>query len=190
MKCPNCKQEIDNNSAFCEYCGVRIKKSKKVLWVILGVVIIAVVIGTIAIVGFKQQSDDYVDLGLPSGTLWKKINEGEASALYTFNDAYHHFGNSLPTIQQVLELKNYCTWTWCDNQFLIEGTNGNSIIFPVVGVGDYDNDTIFEQGIAGACWTSTSYDSEFAYSLIFNYIDTAYTSVEFKGFRYSVRLVK
>lgn len=24
MKCPNCQKEIDNSSAFCEYCGTRI----------------------------------------------------------------------------------------------------------------------------------------------------------------------
>lgn len=38
MKCPNCKQEIDNNSAFCEYCGAKIKNEKQGLWKILAVI--------------------------------------------------------------------------------------------------------------------------------------------------------
>ena len=38
MKCPNCKQEIDNNSAFCEYCGAKIKNDKQGLWKILAVI--------------------------------------------------------------------------------------------------------------------------------------------------------
>ena len=29
MLCPNCKNEIDNDSLFCERCGAKVKKSKK-----------------------------------------------------------------------------------------------------------------------------------------------------------------
>ena len=27
MKCPNCQKEIDNSSAFCEYCGTRVNQA-------------------------------------------------------------------------------------------------------------------------------------------------------------------
>lgn len=30
MKCPNCKQEIEDNSVFCEYCGEKIEKEQSV----------------------------------------------------------------------------------------------------------------------------------------------------------------
>lgn len=134
MKCPNCKQEIDNNSAFCEYCGAKIKKSKKVLWVILGVVTIAVVIGTIAIVGFKQQSDDYVDLGLPSGTLWSSTNAGGNAAYYTYDEAINLFGDKLPTQQQYQELIALCKWKWQEDGYKVIGDNGNFIYLPSIGV--------------------------------------------------------
>ena len=55
MKCPNCGKEIANDSVFCEFCGIRIaakaqmlenelipKKSSKILWIILGLLVIIV----------------------------------------------------------------------------------------------------------------------------------------------------
>lgn len=27
MKCPNCKNEIENDSTFCEYCGARVNQT-------------------------------------------------------------------------------------------------------------------------------------------------------------------
>lgn len=54
MKCPNCKKEIENGSAFCEHCGARIKKSKKGLWITLSVIIVAVVT-TIVVITIQEQ---------------------------------------------------------------------------------------------------------------------------------------
>ena len=54
MKCPNCKKEIENGSAFCEHCGTRIKKSKKGLWITLSVIIVAVVT-TIVVITIQEQ---------------------------------------------------------------------------------------------------------------------------------------
>ena len=47
----------------------------------------------------------YVDLGLPSGTLWRNSNEGGDYARYTYDEAISRFGNKLPTKQQLEELK-------------------------------------------------------------------------------------
>ena len=49
-------------------------------------------------------SEGYVDLGLPSGTLWKNANEGGDDALYTYDEAVSMFGDKLPTKEQ---LKKY-----------------------------------------------------------------------------------
>ena len=47
----------------------------------------------------------YIDLGLPSGTLWKESNEGGDYAYYTFDEAIIKFGNKLPTKQQLEDLQ-------------------------------------------------------------------------------------
>ncbi len=46
-KCPNCKRQIDDSSAFCEFCGYQIKHSKKPLWIVLVAAGAAVLIGII-----------------------------------------------------------------------------------------------------------------------------------------------
>ncbi|HJJ45480.1 MAG TPA: hypothetical protein O0Y17_00165 [Methanocorpusculum sp.] len=43
----------------------------------------------------------YVDLGLPSGTLWKDKNE--SGGFYTYDEAMKAFGNNLPTMEQFEE---------------------------------------------------------------------------------------
>ncbi len=43
----------------------------------------------------------YVDLGLPSGTKWKSVNEaGDENGFYTYDEAIKAFGNKLPTKKQ------------------------------------------------------------------------------------------
>ena len=120
MKCPNCKKEIENGSAFCEHCGARVKKSKKWLWITLSVILMSV-IATIVFITIQEQmaaelarqrearrqellSQGYVDLGLPSGTLWRNANEGGNDAHYTYDEAIRIYGHNLPTKQQIEEL--------------------------------------------------------------------------------------
>ena len=52
------------------------------------------------------QEAEYVDLGLPSGTLWKKTNEGGTYSRFTYGEAYGRFRSKLPTYEQYIELKN------------------------------------------------------------------------------------
>lgn len=51
-----------------------------------------------------SKADGYVDLGLPSGTLWK--TENEDCGLVTYDKAYELYGNSLPTYEQLKELND------------------------------------------------------------------------------------
>ena len=55
------------------------------------------------------QQSEYVDLGLPSGTLWKSKNE--KGMYYTYGEAVRQFGDQLPTREQFAELKAFCSWT-------------------------------------------------------------------------------
>lgn len=188
MLCPNCKQEIDNNSAFCEYCGTRIKKNKKGLWITLGIVAVAIVIGTIAIVSFKQQSDDYVDLGLPSGTLWSSTNAGGNAAYYTYDEAINLFGDKLPTQVQFEELINGCMWYWEDGGFKIVGPNGNDIYMPAMGF-RYNDGDYYYVGTNGTYLSSTIDTVDYVSVLIYN-SHLANMGVDKRGeCGFSVRLV-
>ena len=136
---------------------------------------------------------EWVDLGLPSGTLWATCNVG-ADTPEGFGDyfawgetapkddyswetyrwcngyfntmtkyctngsygtvdnrteldpeddaAYVNWGSSwrMPTMEQQLELRNECTWTWTErngvNGKLVTGPNGNTIFLPAAGYYD------------------------------------------------------
>ena len=103
-------------------------------------------------------SQGLVDLGLPSGTLWKNANEGGDNARYTYNEAVSRFGNKLPTKQQLEELKSKCTWTWTGSGYKVTGPNGNSITLPAAGIRHCDGDVGGVGGL-GFYWSSTPNDS-------------------------------
>ena len=109
----------------------------------------------------------YIDLGLPSGTLWKNANEGGDYTRYTYDEAVSRFGNKLPTKQQFEELKNKCTWTWTGSGYKVIGPNGNSIYLPAAGYRDCRGD-VYYVGTGGNYWSSTPYDSDFVWYLYFN----------------------
>ena len=132
---------------------------------------------------------DYVDLGLPSGTKWKSTNEtGGHNGFYTFDEAVSTFGDKLPTKEQFEELKNNCTWEQQnDGSFKVTGTNGKSIVLPVVGYCDCENN-VYGVGSAGGCWSSTP-ESGHAWCLLFDSIEVGVFSNTTCNGR-SVRLVK
>lgn len=116
----------------------------------------------------------YVDLGLPSGTCWKESNE---DGFYTYAEAIRQFGSNIPTLQQVEELINNCTFTCSNNVIKVTGKNGNCIYLPILGfyscVELYDEK--FQKYIkcryvdsntsGGLYWTSTIYNDYKAYYL-------------------------
>lgn len=132
---------------------------------------------------------DYVDLGLPSGTLWKDSNE---AGYYAYDEAVQKFGSRLPTKAQLEELKDKCTWTWTGNSYKVTGPSGNSIFLPTVGFLDCGDNEICV-GTVGTYWSSTPSDSVYAWYL---YFDFYFDLSEFKMCDYyrcdrrSVRLVQ
>ena len=69
-----------------------------------------------------DNSPKYVDLGLPSGTKWKNMDEG-------YKETGFEDEENTPTKKQWEELKKYCTWTWMGAKFKVTGPNGKSIFF-------------------------------------------------------------
>lgn len=113
-------------------------------------------------------SQGLVDLGLPSGTLWKNANEGGDYARYTtYDEAVNRWGSKLPTIEQFKELKDKCTWTWTGSGYKVTGPSGDFITLPAAGSCDcYGN--VSPVGTYGGYWSSTPYDSDDVWELYFN----------------------
>ena len=115
----------------------------------------------------------FVDLGLPSGTLWKAHTE---TGLYTYQEANDKFVSeeeNLPTYEQLFELKQECQWGRTDTGYELLGPNGNSITFSAEGYVDcggthhYVNGGagIFGTETIGMIWSSTPTDADKAYSM-------------------------
>jgi len=114
--------------------------------------------------------DQWVDLGLPSGTLWKNTNEtnpNDNHDFYTYDEAMKKYGDQMPTKEQWDELKDCCEWTWEGTGYKVTGWNGYSIFLPIANYSDCD-DLVHYVGSNGFYWSSMSNSSEFARILNFN----------------------
>lgn len=85
----------------------------------------------------ELSAQGYVNLGLPSGTWWRNIDEraseDEYSRRYYYDEAQRRFGDKMPSKKQFEELIRYCSWKFIDKNngfesyYLVTGPNGNSI---------------------------------------------------------------
>ena len=127
-----------------------------------------------------------VDLGLPSGTLWKDKNE--EGGFYSYEQALNKFGDRLPTKEQFEELKSKCRWSWTGSGYKVTGPNGNSISLPAAGY-RYCSGGVGSVGSSGDYWSSTARDSGGAWGLDFN-SGGVYVSNYSRCTGFSVRLVQ
>lgn len=126
---------------------------------------------TLAVEGCPDSNHPHwIDLGLPSGTQWRCCNEGASSP--EAYGGYYTFGqvSGAPTLDQIQELLNNCTSVWTRlngvNGREFTGPNGGTIFLPAAGVrfeGEFYN-----VGSYGLYWSSTPYDSDYAYGLGFH----------------------
>lgn len=126
----------------------------------------------------------YVDLGLPSGTYWKAINEG----MYDWDTAMNKFGDKMPSQSQWEELKEYCTWTWTFSGYKVTGSNRKSIVLPAVGFRGSEGD-MWSVGDAGYYWSSSPSGSETAWYLYFH-SNTVFMNSNSRRIGGAVRLVQ
>lgn len=143
--------------------------------------------------GGSITSAGYVDLGLPSGTKWKTVNEtnrNDEYGFYTYDDAIVAFGDKLPTKEQFMELGNYCEWTWNGGMgYKIVGPNGKSISLPAAGSRGCNGD-VGSLGSCGVYWSSSPLGSD-GWVLYFQF-ETGYVAVDYdrRCGGHSVRLVE
>ncbi len=134
----------------------------------------------------ELKAQGFVDLGLPSGTLWKDKNED--GGFYTYEQALNKYGSNMPTKEQFEELKDKCRWSWTGNGYSVTGPNGNSIVLPASGVRSCDG-SVYGVGTLGDYWSSTPKDSDFAWDLDFH-SGGVYVSNNRRCYGHSVRLVQ
>lgn len=99
-----------------------------------------------------KNSEGFVDLGLPSGTLWAEEN---AEGFFTFDDAVAEFGDSLPSARHMAELYECCTWTWDEERkgYEVTGPSGNAIFLPAAGYRRCNSEEVSGVGFEGDYWT-------------------------------------
>lgn len=174
------------------------RRLKKWWWAIAAVVVIAVGVWAymtreaVVTVSGTYKGHGYVDLGLPSGTLWATCNVGASSPeeygdyfdtydggkteLDLANDAaYKHWGKGwrMPSKEQQDELREKCTWRWTQMNGVYgyevkSKTNGNSLFLPVAGY--YYGSSLGSVGSSGGYWSRSLYasNSDYAYYLYFH----------------------
>lgn len=134
---------------------------------------------------------EYVDLGLPSGKCWATMNygattpEGYGSYLeWSYNNiisANWGSGWTTPSLQDIIELENNCTWTWGQknghNGYTITGKNGNSIFLPASGFQMSGQSSAKKVGDWVHYWTSTPSD-DMAYTILSSSSGVAYGCTE------------
>lgn len=137
----------------------------------------------------------WVDLGLPSGTLWAETNVKnplDNNPYWTWDDIMSSaYKNHVPTKEQLLELKDghYCKWSW-DNERagyeVVSKKNGNSIFLPA---GGWLESAVAGERSYGFYWSSTVLHKNAAHCLRF---DRRHIELKnnFSHLGVSVRLVK
>lgn len=135
---------------------------------------------------------EYVDMGLPSGTLWASENE---EGYFTFDEAVEKFGNNLPARWQFCELVENCDcyFDTDENAFVCESNfNGNMVKFSALGYRIFDGNEFIGVDEYGDYWSRTPcFNGEDAwYVSLSNYgsIDPTFLSNRKHGL--SVRLCK
>ena len=105
---------------------------------------------------FKPEDFEFVDLGLPSGRRWAKIN---APGHYTFNQAADIFADYLPKGAAMVELIEECKVEWNDKKHGLDitGPNGNSIFLPAAGYIYPGENSATSADAVGCYWTRMTY---------------------------------
>ena len=132
---------------------------------------------------------EYIDLELPSGTLWATKNKDD---YFQYDEIIEKNSDNLPTKEQWQELLDYTTYKWTivkgEKGYKFTAKNGNSIFLPAAGYRDC-NGSVYYVGSNGYYWSSTPKDSDYAWGLYF-YFGRVHMNYSYRRDGISVRLVK
>ena len=106
---------------------------------------------------------EWIDLALPSGTLWAAQPE---EGYYTYNEAREAFGGQLPTEWQWNELIKSCDIekTYGKTSILkLTGKNGNTLVIPSMGMMDVSSKPHDLDKFAFWSFTTAYYDEKYAF---------------------------
>ena len=145
-------------------------------WFLLALLVI---LGS-TLVSAQKIEREWVDLALPSGTLWASDPEDE---FYSYTEAIDKFGVNMPTKWQWEELINSCVATELDNHRMeMRGKNGATIIIPLRGWVMKNGKT--QQTDIGYYWTYTNFDKRNAWHVIVSHFfgkdDLQWTYMSYK----------
>ena len=139
----------------------------------------------------------YIDLGLPSGTLWADRNVGaekpkDYGDYFNFDDAQKC--GTLPARWQMCELVNYTKKEVCEvdnvDGMRFKGENGNSIFMPFAGCMYYSDSNLYDVSNNGNWWSCTP-KGDYAYYLdLSNSGDVGPSSYGYRALGLSIRLIK
>lgn len=137
---------------------------------------------------------EYVDLGLPSGTLWAKDYENlDGERLYLpYGRAK---GLKLPTEEQWKELGKYCQWNYemtdgYDSfKAICVGPNGNVLTFKSTGYMFSEMEWNEDKGMA-FFWIKSDCDSKSTKNAVRFFRNASHIEEFFSGYKLPVRLVR
>lgn len=139
---------------------------------------------------------EFIDLGLPSGTLWAKHNVQIGSKKHFTHDEAIKIAKdihlSLPTDDDFRELMYECKWKWTTlfgkvTGYKITGPNGKSIFLSITGC--FDGSILKGSGAYGYYWSTTYCSSFYAYLLNFS-SNIKFIDYGNKSYGFSIRLIK
>ena len=133
-----------------------------------------------------EEQKKWVDLGLPSGTIWKA--ENEECGLITYTQAYNFYEYNLPTLGQWAELKDNCLWVWTGDGYKVIGKNDNVLFLPVTGYRNCSGD-VGKIDTYGGYWSSNPNGKKEAWRMSFEQNDICF-SFPSRCFGAAIRLVK
>jgi len=151
---------------------------------------------TVPVSEINGTDEEWVDLGLPSGTLWasRNVDAQNPESAGTHSNWIAAQEQPLPTKEQWAELKSECVWSLCEtnesNGFLLIGPNGNALFIPCAGYAK-PQESVRDYDVRGMYWTATEVSEDIAYSFCFKDADdTIVEGLDKKELSYSIRLVK
>ncbi len=141
-------------------------------------------------VDLRENKIEFVELGLPSGTLWSTDFEKLGSDI-SFIPLKEALNNSIPTREQCLELYRCCRFKVDNGTIFCIGPNGKSITFSPTGYKEIGNEKMLPSTISFFWVNNDEEELTHNAAALGNNRGVWYDTREvFAGYKLPIRLVK